>query len=189
MENLLRSKEYWSVVEHGYTEPKKEESLQPAEQKLLDEARKAKNYLFQAIDKSILKTNTQKSTSKLLWDSMKAKYQGNERVKQAQLQKLRRTFEMLEMKSGEAIADYFGRVMSNTNDMKNNGEILEDVKIVENILRTLTEEFNFVVCSIKESKDIDEISIDELQSSLLVHEQKEEEEEEEEEDLEQAIVV
>lgn len=30
--------------------------------------------------------------------------------------------------------------------------------------------FNFVVCSIEESKDIDSLSIDELQSSLLVHE-------------------
>ena len=44
--------------------------------------------------------------------------------------------------------------------------------ILEKILRTLTEDFNYVVCSIEESKDIDTLSIDELQSSLLVHEQK-----------------
>ncbi|KAL9437863.1 hypothetical protein AB3S75_023687 [Citrus x aurantiifolia] len=36
----------------------------------------------------------------------------------------------------------------------------------------MTLKFNYVVCSIKESKDIDELSIDELQGSLLVHEQK-----------------
>ncbi|KAH0727904.1 hypothetical protein KY289_003955 [Solanum tuberosum] len=33
-------------------------------------------------------------------------------------------------------------------------------------------EYDYVVCSIKESKDIDALSLDELQSSLLVHEQK-----------------
>jgi hypothetical protein len=36
----------------------------------------------------------------------------------------------------------------------------------------LAPKFDYVVCSIEESKDIDALSIDELQSSLLVHEQK-----------------
>lgn len=36
----------------------------------------------------------------------------------------------------------------------------------------MTPKFNFVVCAIEESKDIDKLSLDELQSSLLVHEQK-----------------
>lgn len=36
----------------------------------------------------------------------------------------------------------------------------------------MSEKFNYVVCSIEESKDIDQLSIDELQSSLIVHEQK-----------------
>jgi len=43
---------------------------------------------------------------------------------------------------------------------------------VEKILRSLTDRFNYMVCSIEESKDIDVLSIDELQSSLIVHEQK-----------------
>lgn len=37
---------------------------------------KAKNYLFQAIDRSILKTILCKDTSKHIWDSMKKKHQG-----------------------------------------------------------------------------------------------------------------
>lgn len=96
---------------------------------------------------------------------MKVKHQGNARVKRAQLQRLRKTFKTLEMKIGEKVSDYFARVMEVTNDMRNCGEILEDVKIVEKILRSLTENFNFVVCSIEESKDIDRLSVDELQVS------------------------
>lgn len=49
---------------------------------------------------------------------------------------------------------------------------MQDVQVVEKVLRTLSEKFNYVVCSIEESKDIQSLSIDELQSSLLVHEQK-----------------
>ena len=36
----------------------------------------------------------------------------------------------------------------------------------------MSAKFNYVVCSIEESHDIDELSIDELQSSLLLHEQR-----------------
>lgn len=36
----------------------------------------------------------------------------------------------------------------------------------------MTEQFNFVVCTIEESKYIDNMTVDELQSSLLIHEQK-----------------
>ncbi|KAL1193317.1 hypothetical protein V5N11_012556 [Cardamine amara subsp. amara] len=138
MENLLRSKEYWSVIQSGFKEPREDEVMSAAQQKTLDEAKlkdlKAKNYLFQSIDKSILKTITQKETSKQLWDSMKVKYQGNERVKRAQLQRLRRVFETIEMKMGKTITDYFGRVMVTANDMRNCGEDMNDVKIVEKIL-------------------------------------------------------
>ncbi|XP_013622810.1 PREDICTED: uncharacterized protein LOC106328827 [Brassica oleracea var. oleracea] len=76
---------------------------------------------------------------------MKVKHQGNARVKRAQLQRLRKSFKTLEMKIGEKVSDYFARVMEVTNDMRNCGEILEDVKIVEKILRSLTENFNFVI--------------------------------------------
>ena len=47
-----------------------------------------------------------------------------------------------------------------------------DVTIVEKILCSLMPKYDYVVCSIKESKDIDELLLDELQSSLLVYEQK-----------------
>lgn len=103
---------------------------------------------------------------------MKVKYQGNAQVQRAQLQTLRRDFELLEMRPGETINDYFGRVMVVSNDMRNCGEDIPNVKIVEKILRTLAEKFNYIVCSIEESKDIDSLSVDALQSSLLVHEQK-----------------
>lgn len=187
MENLLRSKEYWTVVESGYNEPEKPETLTAEQRKTLEELKlkdlKAKNYLFQSLDRTILKTITLKETSKQLWDSMKMKCQGNARVQKAQLNRLRRSFEILEMKKDEPITDYFSRVMIVANNMRNCGEDLNDSKIVEKILRTLTDKWNYIVCSIEESKDIDQLSVDALQSSLLVHEQKFKPEGEEEQAL------
>ncbi|XP_050916055.1 uncharacterized protein LOC127131162 [Lathyrus oleraceus] len=130
---------------------------------------KAKNYLFQSLDKSILKTITQKETSKQLWDSMKMKCQGNVRVRRSQLNRLCRDFEVLGMKHGKSINDYFGRVMKVAKDMRNYGEDVSDVKIVDKILRTLTDKWKYIICSIKEAKDINQLFMDALQSSLLVH--------------------
>ncbi|KAJ8773199.1 hypothetical protein K2173_028376 [Erythroxylum novogranatense] len=56
--------------------------------------------------------------------------------------------------------------------MKANGEDKGDAVVVEKILRPMTSKFDYVVCSIEESKDTSTLSIDELQSSLLVHEQR-----------------
>lgn len=133
---------------------------------------KAKNYLFSSIDKTVFKTITKKGTTKEIWESMKTKFQGSAMVKRAQLQALRREFEVLETKEGETINHYFDRVMIVSNSMRNCGEVVEEVKIVEKILMTLTYKFNYVVWSIEESKDLNELTVDELQSSLLVHEQK-----------------
>ena len=176
MENFLRSKEFWPIVKSGIGKPAKEADMTKV-QKAEFEAKKlkdlkAKNYLFQAIDRPILETILCKETSKDIWDSMKKKYEGSARVKRAQLQALRRDFETLQMKDEESVSSYFARTMEVCNKMRFHGEKMVDVTIVEKILRSLTPKFDYVVCSIEESKDIDKLLLDELQSSLLVHEQK-----------------
>nr|GLL16776.1 hypothetical protein CK203_038427 [Ipomoea trifida] len=146
MENFLRSKEYWIVVENEI----------PAA----------------AEDRSILETILKKDTAKNIWDSMKQKFQGATRVKNSHLQALRKEFEILEMKIGESVNEYFARTLSIVNKMNANGETKSDADVVSKILRSMTSKFNYVVCSIEESKDTNKLTIDELQSSLLVHEQR-----------------
>jgi hypothetical protein len=177
MENLLRSKEYWSVVEEGIPAlpalpvvPTAAQTEAMKEAKLKD--LKAKNYLFQSIDRAIIETILDKSSAKSIWDSMEAKYQGSTKVKRAHLQALRGEFELLKMKEEEAVSDYFARVLANVNKMKTQGETVIERTVVEKILRSMATRFNYVVCAIEESNNVETLSLDELQGSLLVHEQK-----------------
>ncbi|KAG5103498.1 hypothetical protein JHK84_048467 [Glycine max] len=121
MENFLQSKEYWHVVESGVETPNADVALTETQQKELEGLKlkdlKAKNYLFQAINRSILETILCKETSKDTWDSMKKKYQGSNRTKRAHLQALRKEFEMLHMKSDESVTNYFSRTMTIENKM------------------------------------------------------------------------
>ncbi|XP_074318153.1 uncharacterized protein LOC141654945 [Silene latifolia] len=177
MENFLRSKEMWSLVEEGIpaasvgTSPASE-----AQRKLVEEAKlkdlKVKNYLFQSIDREILETILDKKTSKSIWESMKQKYQGSTKVKRAQLQALRKEFELLAMKQGEKVDVFLGRTLAVVNKMRSNGETMEQSTLVSKVLRSLTSKFDYVVCSIEESNDLSTLSIDELHGSLLVHEQR-----------------
>ncbi|RVW64796.1 hypothetical protein CK203_066352 [Vitis vinifera] len=110
MENFLRSKEYWGLVESGIPTVAEGVVLTDAQRKNIDDQKlkdlKAKNYLFQALDRSVLETILNKDTTKNIWDSLKQKYQGTTRVKRAHLQALRKEFELLHMKAGESVNEY-----------------------------------------------------------------------------------
>ncbi|CAL9001397.1 unnamed protein product [Prunus brigantina] len=70
---------------------------------------------------------------------------GTTRVKHAQLQALRKEFEILHMKAGETVKEYFARTLTVANKMKANGETLGDVAVIEKILRSLTLKFDYVL--------------------------------------------
>ena len=55
--------------------------------------------------------------------------------------------------------------------MRSNEKDMPNKKIVEKIMHTKTEKFTYDVVSVEESKDTDNISIDELKSFLVMHEQ------------------
>ncbi|KAH9781356.1 hypothetical protein KPL71_008429 [Citrus sinensis] len=171
-----KSNSHFKVVSTGITEPPAGVVLTDAQKIELEGQRlkdlKAKNYLFQAIDRSILETIINKDSSKQIWDSLKKKYQGTARAKWVHLRTLRAEFESLRMKMGESVSAYFARTMAIANKRRIHGEQLEDVIIIEKILRSLTAKFNYIICAIEESRDIDTLSIDELESTLLVHKQK-----------------
>ncbi|XP_008227185.1 PREDICTED: uncharacterized protein LOC103326725 [Prunus mume] len=168
-------REYWGLVENGIPATTGEADLTEGQRKAVEDQKlkdlKAKNYLFQAVDRSILETILNKDTSKNIWDSLKQKYQGTTRVNRAQLQALRKEFEILHMKAGESVNEYFARTLTIANKMRLHGEKLGDVLVIEKVLRSMTSKFDYVVCSIEESHDLDSMSIDKLQSSLLMHEQ------------------
>jgi hypothetical protein len=76
------------------------------------------------------------------------------------------------MKVGESVNEYFARTLTIANKKRIHGEKMDDIAVIEKILRYMTPKFDYAVCAIKESYDVEAMSIDELQSSLLMHEQR-----------------
>lgn len=55
--------------------------------------------------------------------------------------------------------------MTVANKMRNYGENMPDIKVVEKNLHSLTEKFDYILCSIEESKNID-LSIDDQDAQI-----------------------
>jgi hypothetical protein len=63
------------------------------------------------------------------------------------------------MNEGETVAHFFSRLVSLTNQMKSCGEIISDLQKVEKVLRALTANFDYIVVTIDESKNLAEYEV------------------------------
>jgi len=106
-------------------------------------------------------------------------------VKQVQLQTLRSELENMQMKESEDISKFITRVETVVNKLSQNGESLSSNRVVEKILRSLTDNFENIVCAIEESKDLSTLTVEELAGSLKAYEQRRKKKKEK--SLEQAL--
>ncbi|XP_019451815.1 PREDICTED: uncharacterized protein LOC109353913 [Lupinus angustifolius] len=106
------------------------------------------------------------SCSKEAWKILEKNYTGGKRVKKVRLLTLKRQFELMQMDEQESIAEYLNRIRGLINQMKGCGETLREQHAVEKIFRTLHPKFDHIVTAIEEAKNLDNLTIIELQGSL-----------------------
>ena len=92
----------------------------------------------------------QLKSAKEIWDEIILRYEGDSQVKCVKIQTLRIQYETLKMHSDESIAGYFLHIDKVVNCMKNLGEEIKEVTLVEKILRSLSAKFESKVPTIEE---------------------------------------
>jgi len=82
------------------------------------------------------------------------------------LQTLRGELEAMKMKDLEDISSDITHSQAVVNQLKHNGETLTYTMVVEKILRSLMDDFENVVSTIEESRNLEEMIIDDLEDSF-----------------------
>jgi hypothetical protein len=73
------------------------------------------------------------------------------------------------MLEDETFVEFYSKMSDQRNSMVSLGEIVSDVKLIRKILRSLLERFRIKVTTIEESKDLEEMKIEELGGSLQTY--------------------
>ena len=118
---------------------------------LKDQRKKDKKALFllyQGVDDSTFEKIAKAKLSIEAWEILGIFFKGVDREKRVCLQTLCAEFEAAHMKDGETISNYFSQLLVIVNHLKSNGESIEDVCVVEKILRSLADKFKHVVVAI-----------------------------------------
>ncbi|XP_050280457.1 LRR receptor-like serine/threonine-protein kinase EFR [Quercus robur] len=100
------------------------------------------------------------------WQILETTYEGTKKVKDTKLQMLTTRFEELRMSEDESFNSFYSKLNVVVIDKFNLGEKTEDSKVVRKILRSLPKSFCAKVMAIEESKDLDDIRVQELGGSL-----------------------
>ena len=110
------------------------------------------------------------TVAKEAWEILETTYKGTKKVKDTKLQMLITLFEELKMSEDEFFDSFYSKLNEVVVNKFNLGEKTKDSKIVRKILRSLPENFRAKVTAIEETKDLDDIKVQELISSLQTYE-------------------
>ena len=157
----------WDSVENGYVKPTTAKSeWDKIALALANVNSKAINAIFYGVFPNEFHRILHVKTAKEAWMILEKTYEGTKKVKDTKLQMLTTRFEELKMGDDEAFDSFYGKLNEIVIAKLNLGEKIEDSKVVRKILRSLLESFRAKVIAIEESKDLDEIKIQELIGSL-----------------------
>ncbi|XP_043687750.1 uncharacterized protein LOC122638968 [Telopea speciosissima] len=157
------------AVKNGYTPPTTDIFVE-SEMKKLENDAKAPNALHSSLSINEFTRVVGCATSKKIWDKLQSIYEGDERIKEAKLQHYMAQFEGLKMTEEETIDVFMNRVNEIVNSIRGLGEQITDVVVVKKILRSVPEIYNAKVSAIEESKNLNQLSLNDLHANLTAYE-------------------
>nr|GFC14027.1 zinc finger, CCHC-type [Tanacetum cinerariifolium] len=114
-------------------------------------------FLYQALPEEQLLQITKHKTAKAIWDALKTRHIGEQRVQQTRLQTLKSNFEMLHMKEDEIIGTFIRKLTTLVSNAACLGHTIEDFIVVRKLLKAVPYKFLQIVASIEQYLDLDEM--------------------------------
>jgi len=131
---------------------------------------KAQNILISSLGVNEYHSVSHCKTSKDMWDALETLHKGTDEVKQSKINTLVQQYELFCMNDGETISSMQMRFTHIVNKLKNLGKTISNQDCTNKILRCMTKEWQPKVTAIKESQNLNALSMITLFGKLKEHE-------------------
>ena len=132
---------------------------------------KAINTLHCALNPSEFNRIPTCMTAKEIWDKLKITHEGTSQVKKSKIALLSNQYEMFKIQSNENITCWFDQYITIVNQLNQLGKAISEHEMVKRLLRSPPKTMRSIVIAIREVKDLNKISLDEIFGYLLTYEQ------------------
>ncbi|XP_076949889.1 uncharacterized protein LOC143622671 [Bidens hawaiensis] len=128
--------------------------------------------LFQSIPEAMTLQVGNLPTAKEMWDTIKARHLGADRVKEARLQTLMDEFDSLKMKESSTVDEFASQISTLASKAASLGEIIEESKMVKRFLNGLPKKnFIHMVASIEQLVNLKIVGFDDVVGRLKAYEE------------------
>nr|GFC19528.1 zinc finger, CCHC-type [Tanacetum cinerariifolium] len=124
-------------------------------------------FLYQALTEDVILQVAGCKTAKELWESLKKRHVGEEKVQQARLQSLMIGFQTLQIKEDDTMDAFTAKLNGYATKAKELGKTLD-----ESLLDSTPDSFIQIVASIEQTNDLDDITLDEIVGKLKAFEER-----------------
>ena len=152
----LKARKLWTAVEVGTKEE--------------DEDVQAMDALLSSTPPEFHEAIGNKKTAKEAWDMLASFRVGSDRAKRAKAQQLRRDFDDLKFRHGEAVEDFALRLQSLASQLATLGKKLEEEDVVCKLLRACPAKYSQMAVTIEATLDLDQVSLEDVVGRLRLAE-------------------
>jgi hypothetical protein len=152
------------------------EAIEPSEEgdKEVDKTKNAKAvaYLFQAMPEELVFQIAHHTYAKDIWEDLKARYVGEDKVKEARMQTLESEFEALKMKDSETLDDFTDKISKLVSQANNLGSTIDNKRLVRKLLGSVPEKYIQIVAAIEQFADLKTMQFQEAIGRLKAYEER-----------------
>ena len=159
MKIVLRIHKVWSEIDPGTTKNEEKDCL-------------AVGLIYQAIPESLIMQIGDVKDAKVLWESIRARHVGADRVKEARLQTLTAELDRLRMADSDSIDSFAGKLAGIASSSASLGETIEESKLVKKLLTVVPRRFIQIVASLEQILDLKTVAFDDIVGRLKAYEER-----------------
>ncbi|MCH88300.1 phytoalexin-deficient 4-2 protein, partial [Trifolium medium] len=158
------------VVANGVAREKLKADWSDDDKKKVQCDLKARNILISSLGVNEYHSVSHCKTAKAMWDALEILHKRTDDVKQSKINTLVQQYELFRMEDGESISSMQMRFTHIVNKLQNLGKDIPNQDCTNKILRCMTREWQPKVTTIKESQNLNTLSIITLFGKLKEHE-------------------